>query len=312
MGFWKSFGAFLKASVYDPPFYRSFADRPAGSLVGFFALIVLVAAVMTSFPALRAISSFVFQPSREADTIRQYVLDLYPDWLEFTIKDGRLSMNADSPYAVPMPRGMVAEANDPKLPANLVVINVEKPVELSDFKAYDTLIVLGADQVGIYDENKGKAQIQDISQFLEEPYTMTKGAYAGFVRMFEKAIRGFGTVLLFLIPVVMWMALFVGYLAYLLFAALVIWLAAWLRKARFGYGTAYKAGLVLITVPVIYNAALALGCFRSIPIPMFFTLIIFILAIANLSSDDQAEAAPAEAAAPAAPAAVASEETPQA
>lgn len=311
MWLWQS----LKASVYDKAFYRSMKDRKASLAVGYFALVVFVASLVVSFPALRGVASFVFQPSETVDSIRRQALDLYPDWLELTAEGGKLSMNAESPFAIPMPRG-TTEDGDKSLPANLLVINTDKPIEVSDFEEYDTLIILSEDSIGVVEEEKGKFQIQQISQFLEDgKFTLIKDEYAKFVAKVEKLIKGLGIALLFLIPITVFGGLFVSYLVYLLLGALVIWVAASIRKAKWQYATAYKAGLYLIALPIAYNAFATLGACREVPIPFFFTVLLFVLALINISADPvSAEPVPEAPTvpAPAAPAAPEAEAIPAA
>jgi hypothetical protein len=288
MWLWQS----LKASVYDPVFYRSMKDRRTGPALGYFAVIVFVASLIVSFPALRGISSFVFYPSDEVNSIKQQALDLYPDWLELKAEGGKLSMNAESPFAIPMPHGTI-EGGDQSLPTNLIVINTERPIEVADFEAYDTLIVLGADEIGVIEEKKGKTQIQKIGQFLEDgKFDLAKDEYVKFVNRIEKMIKGFGIVLLFLVPIAVFSGLFVSYLVYLLFGALVIWFAAWARKTHWQYGTAYKAGLYLITLPIAYNALSSFCTTSEVRVPFFFTILLFVIALINISSEKPAVTEP--------------------
>ncbi len=279
MWLWQSF----KASVYDPAFYRSMKERKSSLALGYFALVVFVASLAVSFPAISGIYSFVFHSSEEVNSIRQQVLDLYPDWLELKVEGGKLSMNAESPFAIPMPRGAAEDEGDEPLPANLIVINTEKPIEVSDFDEYDTLIILGEDTIGAIEEEKGKVQIQEIGQFLEDgQFTLVKDEYAKFVAKVEKLIKGFSVALLFLVPIIVFGGLLVSYLVYLLLGALVIWAVSRLCKTNWSYGTAYKAGLYLITVPVVYDALpICLG------IPFVSTAILFCLALINIRQTDE-------------------------
>jgi hypothetical protein len=276
----------FKASVYNPVFYRSMKDRKFGLAFAYFSLIVFVAALIVSLPMMRNIVSFVFQPSQEADAIKQQALDLYPDWLEIRTEGGKLSTNAGNPFALPVPHGM-KEGDTQDLPTNLIVINTEKSIELSDFEAYDTFVIVGADTVGFFDPEKKKVQIQGIGQFLEnERFIIVKDDYVGFVQKIEKIAKGFGVVLLFLVPLAVFSGLFVSYFVYLLFGALVVWLAAWVRKTHWQYATAYKAGLYLITVPMLYNALTSIGVVGELPIPFYFTIVLFVFAIINISALD--------------------------
>jgi hypothetical protein len=278
MWLWQS----LKASVYDPVFYRSMKDRKFGSALGYFSLVVFVAALIVSLPMMRTIASFVFQPSQEAAAIKQQAIDLYPDWLEIQTENGKLSTNAESPFAVPIPHG-IGEDDSQHPPANLIVINTEKPIELSDFETYSTFVILGADTIGFFDPEKKKVQIQEIGQFLEnERFTIVKVEYVGFIQKLEKIVKGFGIMLLFLVPLAIFIGLFMAYLVYLLFGALVVWLAAWARKTHWQYATAYKAGMYLITLPMLFNALTSIGLVSEPPITFYFTIVLFLLAIINI------------------------------
>ena len=166
---------------------------------------------------------------------------------------------------------------------NLLVIDTEKPIDVEDFYTYNTNIILSADSIGILDEEKGKIQIQDLRGAFETPFTVDKAQYTEWIGALEKYLMGFGVVLLFLIPVFLFFGLAIGNALYLLFGALVVWLAAKIRGADWGYGTSYKAGLYLLTVPLLYST---LTSFSVVPdVSFLFTVILLFMTLVNTGKE---------------------------
>lgn len=277
--------------MYDPIFYSQIREKNGSSAFGYFALLVFIFAFFASITPLRGIATFIFQSSEKKDALRREILAVYPDELTLTTKSGKVFMNQPSPYVIPMPAGI---ANAPvtadrvqKLPKNLLVIDTDKPISTDDFDTYDTFAVLSADSIGIFDQEKGKIQIQSLEKILSESYTLDKAQFVSLVGILEKILKAVGIMLLFLLPLFMFSGMMLWYMMYLLFGALIIWLAVKLRGGDWGYGTAYKAGLYLMTLPILFIGFLSVIFSHSITIPFLFTGMLFLVALMNISKDEK-------------------------
>ncbi len=284
----------IKSSVYDPLFYSRIREKRGSSAFGYFALLVFVFAFFASISPLRGIATFIFQSSEKKDAVRQEVLAVYPDELVLTTKGGKVSMNQPSPYTIPVPMVIQNEStkNNQKVPKNLIVINTNKPIGTDDFAVYDTFAVLSADSIGIFDQEKGKMEIQSLEKILNEPYTLDKTQFISFVAMLEKILKVVGVTLLFLLPFFVFFGMMLWYVIYLLFGALIIWIAAKLRGANWDYKTAYKAGLYLMTLPIICVGLMSFISSQSATIPFLFTGILFLATLININKEEKQEELP--------------------
>jgi hypothetical protein len=280
MGFFKT----LKSSVYDPAFYRSVRERKTSSAFGYFALLMLVASLISSAKPVADIAGFIFQPSEKKDVIRNEILSLYPDELSIRFENGTVSTNVAEPFAIPLPYTLEKETdNQQEYPKNLLVIDTTKPISASDFETFDTIAILGRDSIGFHDPEERKTEIQDFGGVSGEPFTLDKDRFVSFVGIAERFAKGFGVALLFLLPIVVFTAKLAGFLLYLLFGALVIWIVAKARGVDWEYGDSYKAGLHLMTLPILYGILSSPPFVPALHIPFLFTAILAISAAINLA-----------------------------
>ncbi len=280
MGLFKT----LKSSIHDPAFYRSIRERKALSAFGYFALLVIVASLISSVKPVADIATFVFRSSEEKDAIRNEVLSLYPDELSIRFEQGTISTNVDEPYAIPLPHALGKEAGErSEYPKNLLVIDTSKPISAGDFETFDTIAILGRSSIGFHDPEERKTEIQDFGGVSGEPFTLDKDRFVSFVGIAERFAKGFGVALLFLLPIVVFTAKLAGFLLYLLFGALIIRIVAKARGTSWGYGDSYKAGLHLMTLPILYGILSSAPFVPILHIPFLFTAILAVTTAINLT-----------------------------
>lgn len=280
MKFWRIF----KSSVYDPSFYRAIGERKTSGAFGYFALLVLVASLIASANPIADVAGFVFQSSGEKDALREEVLSIYPDELEITFKNGEISTNVSEPYSIPFPESLKDKGGeDAEYPENLLVIDTGKSISADDFEALDTFVILGRDSVGVYQPGRKKVQIQNLENASAEYFVLDKGRFTSLLGTAEGFARWFGFALLFLIPFLVFSVWLSGYLLYLLFGALVIWIVAKIRGTPWGYGTSYKAGLHLLTLPILYGVVSSPPFIPELHIHFFFTGLLALAAVINLA-----------------------------
>lgn len=280
MKFWRIF----ESSIYGPSFYRAIVERRAAGAFGYFALLVLIASLMVSANPIADVAEFVFQSSDEKGTLREEVLSIYPDELEITFRNGEISTNVSEPYFIPFPETFKDKGGeDAGYPENLLVIDTGKPISADDFDALDTFVILGRDSVGVYQPGRKKVQIQNMENASAEYFVLDKDRFASFVGTAEGFARWFGFALLFLIPLLIFSLWLSGYLLYLLFGALVIWIVAKIRGAPWGYGTSYKAGLHLLTLPILYGIVSSPPFIPQLYVPFLSTALLALAAAINLA-----------------------------
>lgn len=276
----------LKSSVYGPAFYRAIGERRLLSVFGYFALLILLSSVMTSTVPVVDIATFIFRPSEEKDAIRKEVLALYPEELSVRFENGTISTNVAEPYAIPLPRALKAEIGaTAKYPSNLLVIDTGKAISASDFETLDTIAILSKDSIGFHDSEKNKTEIQSLGNAQQESFVFDHGKFASYVGIIERFAKGFGIALLFLIPLFVFLAKLIVLPLYLVFGALVIWITAKIRGTGWTYGTSYKAGLHLLTLPLLYEIISSDPLIPALHVPFLFTILLGIAAAINMTPD---------------------------
>lgn len=276
----------MRSSVYEPSFYRTIRERPLSSVLGYFVLLILASSLMTSVTPVVDIATFIFRPSEEKDAVRKEILALYPEELSVRFENGTISTNVAEPYAIPLPRVLKEEMGaSEKYPGNLLVIDTGKSISASDFETFDTIAILSKDSIGFHDFENDKVEIRNFGDTPGESFTFDSEKFASYVDMIEKFVKGFGIALLFLVPLFVFFAKLTILPLYLVFGAFVIWIIAKIRGTSWTYGTAYKAGLHLLTLPVLYGIISSDPFIPSLHIPFLFTVILAIAAVINMTPD---------------------------
>jgi len=212
------------------------------------------------------------------------ILEKYPDGLVIKIEKGQVSTNMPEPIFFPFPKSVNEKIE------NLVVIDTGATIEEKEFEKYKTVVLITKNCIASMDSN-GKITLNSVSQMSD--FTLDKSMLASLIKKIKPWLAaGF--------PLVAFFVLIFGYIAvlfklvYLLFAALLIWLIASIKKMDMDYKKSYQAGIHLLTLPLLVF---------SLPLPFLnirflFTGVILILAIVNIKkskSIDLAEAASASA-----------------
>ena len=87
---------------------------------------------------------------------------------------------------------------------------------------------------------------------------------------------------IFLLPVFFYVAYWIGYLIYLIFGAAIVWLVAKQRGYALSYKNAYKAGIYLLPVPLVYDFfVMVLSDFPHVRVPFLFTAFLVAMALRN-------------------------------
>ena len=258
--------------------------RETGESVRYFArLVFLISCILALFPIIAGIGLMTWKQDKVA-AIRTQIVEAFPRDLAVQVKNGEVSTNANEPYAVPQPaalRDMMMRwmKTDTKIPYdanNLLVINTQKPIELTDFRNYGTLAILSKNEIGVFSPTKGSIEIQSLRDVsLERP--LDRQSFGSFIDSGWEVAKTVMIVLLILSPFIIFVAIFILHLIYLIFGALVVWLASSIVRRRSSYGQAYQEGLHLMTLPLIASFVLPF----IFALPFAFTLLLFIMALLN-------------------------------
>jgi hypothetical protein len=270
----------IKQTIYRPDFFVHHSYR-VGSGLKFYSLLLLFFIGLRVLLALPATVQFYQTILSDAwERQEAIVTDLFPEELRLSVNDGIVSTNVTEPYAIPMPQEWRALQGD--MPENLVVINTLSATETDDFARADTLIIIGRDSVGFHNANKGEFRIYDLSgRDGKWPVSVDRQAFAEFVATTSDVVRWVLIIGGIALPFILYAVLWIVYLVYLVFGALVIWAGAKWRGHQITYGDAYVAGMFLFPIPFLYEFLSSYGQGLAGNIPFAFTLLLLVMTLLN-------------------------------
>lgn len=270
-----SFFKSIASSIYNPSFYAEVLKQPFSfSLKYFYKLAALLALLYT------IIAAITFGPQAQGflKNVSSRVLNYYPENLEIKIEKGMASTNMPEPYTLPWPSELPSSAQrSNRSYANLLIIDTQTPFSIDQFKRYDTLAWLLKDSLVVIGDNE-QIRIQGLEKFPNT--TLTKSKVQFFVNKVEPFLRAVTPLLVIMIFIAL-LFFFSFQLVYLLFGALVIWIAVKIKKYPLMYGKAYQVGLHAITLPLLVNALWYLTGIKSGK-PFLFTLLLVIVVFLNI------------------------------
>jgi len=288
MSFWKR----LRASAYDPEMYRRIRREPFGKSVKYFLLFSGLVAAVFSLVILIRVGMFVY--GGEATTFIQNVQSAYPQELEVTIDNGNVSTNVEEPYRIPMPEKWQEEAEMPsgERLENLVVIDTSSTVSKEAMERYDTGVLVGSDTIGYYSDNAGTVEIRSIGGVgKDKPVIINAASVESVTDTAWKFARTLGMLILAVVlPMFLFSGFVIGNALYLVFGALVIWLASRSRGAKYSYKESYKTGLTMISLPFAASALWMALPGAVLHIPFLRTIVLVIVAFANIAPETSPEA----------------------
>ena len=273
----------IQRLIERPKFFTSL-DFTRGRTFRFYSFLILiftVASVVISIPEAFRFASAV--ASKEWHDQTAVVTRLYPDDLEIRMVNGTISTNAEEPLAIPFPESWRTQQERSAMPENLLVIDTTKSIALEDFAEKKTSLILGKNTLGAWDQQKGKADIYDLGgKSGEGSLLLTKEKYAMFVSRVSSVLQKVFLFGIFLLPVFFYVAYWIGYLVYLIFGAAIVWLVAKQRGYALSYKNAYKAGIYLLPVPLVYDFfVMVLSDFPHVRVPFLFTAFLVAMALRN-------------------------------
>lgn len=268
----------MKSYIYRPAFFaeRPFRFRPA---LRFYAILVLVFVglqILVTLPGTVQFFRTVFSENWQKQ--RAIVQSIFPAELVLTVTDGAVSTNVAEPYALPVPTAWQSPRSD--MPENLVVINTKKPIETGDFSKENTAFIISEHGFGYHDFKKGEFRIYDTRDTQwRETFSADKTGYDALIAKVFHYLRIALIIGVVILPFLLYGMFFVGLLIYLIFGALLVFLAAKIKNWPLSYGQAYVAAIYLLPVPLLYDVFLTAMPRWYHGAPFAFSFLLFIMAL---------------------------------
>ncbi|MDO8664791.1 MAG: DUF1189 family protein [Candidatus Liptonbacteria bacterium] len=264
----------IKKSIYGPEFYKELQSKSLSfSFKYFYALASVLAVIATaqfSFQAIPSVTAFLAGLGPE-------IVNSYPNELVITIKNGQASSNVAEPYFIKTPESIRNE-NYRNVPAteNFVVIDTKNQFTEENFTKYNSFAVVTKTSLAFRKDNGG-IEIKSLKEMPD--WTIDRASVASFVGKIQPFIKFSGPFFV-LISFIGFMLFFSAELIYLLFAALLIWIIAKIKKLPLGYKKSYQAGLHIMTLPLLFGVVSTLLNIH-ISIPFFTTIVVVVVALIN-------------------------------
>lgn len=267
----------IKNIFYRPEFFRR-QEFTGGQALGFYSLSILFLVLGFSLlliPVIFGVNRFFDSATWQEQ--KAIIQNLYPDDLVLTFDNGKLTTNQSAPIAIPFPKEWSGKDGHP---TNLLVIDRDAEVSRKAIERNDTFILANETEIGFSDTNKGKTEIiafakMDINKKIE----VTNSNFDYWV--IERGSSIVQRAVLFLmsvLPLLMYLGLWIGYIVYSLFGALIVWLAAHIRDHKLHYGQAYASTLYLLPASFVVSLLMSAIAFH---IPLLFTIVLFGMALLN-------------------------------
>lgn len=277
----------IKAIFYRPEFFRS-QSFTTNQAISFYSLTVLVVVGIMLLAMLPGAFTFVESVrSGEWQAQKAIVQNLYPDDLKLTVKRDTITTNQNEPVVIPFPDAWMNLAEcgphrckQNEVPANLLVIDTERPINRTDFATLDTVAILGAQEIGFQNPERGETRFFNLKELnLNENFTVTASMYREMVEKGFKVLQIGVFIFIFLVPGFLYVGYWVSHLFYALFGALIVWLAASMQGHKLRYGQAYRSTLYLLAAPMLVTVFISsMTGSRGV---FLFTLMLFIMALVN-------------------------------
>lgn len=277
----------LKNIFYRPDFFRR-QEFTAGQTLSFYSLSVLFLVLGLSLiliPAAWGINRFF--ESAQWQEQKQIIETLYPDGLVLTLEHGKLTTNQAAPVVIPFPKEWVKDGQCRKkkhceqreLPVNLLVIDKSAELSRKAIESRDTLVLASETEIGMSNPRRGETRIFSTAEFnFDQKIVVNKDSFVYWINRGASIVQTAILFLLAVLPLIMFVVLWVGYIMYSLLGALVVWLAAHIRNHRLTYGRAYLSTLYLLPASFLMMVVMSAMSYR---IPLLFTIILFGMALLN-------------------------------
>lgn len=278
----------IQRIIQRPKFFTSL-EFVQGRTIRFYSLLILIFTLVSVAISLPGAFRFVeIITSQDWQNQTSIIIELYPDELEIRFTEGIISTNAEEPFAIAFPESWRTHEEGARMPENILVIDTMKSIALEDFATKKTMLILGKSTLGFWDEEESSVSIYDLESKAEsESFVLTKTEYAQFIAQASSVFQKVLLIGILFLPVFLYIAYWVSYLVYLLFGACIVWIAAKIRGYKLSYKNAYKAGLYLLPIPLVYDFfVVLLSDFPHVRVPFLFTAFLFAMTLRNFPKEN--------------------------
>lgn len=280
----------IQKIFYRPEFFRR-QEFTGGQALGFYSLSILFLVLgftLILIPGIWGVNRY-FESANWQEQ-KAIIKSLYPDDLVLTFEDGKLSTNQAGPVVIPFPTEWEPQRGDcmtvacqeerDAFPANLLVIDGEAEVSRKAIERNDTFILASETEIGFSDSRKGKTEIIALTKIeTDKKIEITNSNFDYWVIERGSVLIQRATLFIMsVLPLLMYLGLWIGYIVYALFGALIVWLAAHIRNHPLRYGQAYASTLYLLPASFVVSLLMSLLGFH---IPLLFTFVLFGMAMLN-------------------------------
>ncbi len=263
-----------RGSIYNPQFYRELLTKPFSYSLKYYSaftlLLIVVLTIATSIP-------LIARANKVAREFPKKFFEYIPDQLEVTVTKGIVSTNVEEPFSFPVPT-VFRESLDKEGITNLLVIDTLTPFSIAQFDDFKTLAWLGSSQWVYRDTNEGGLKIQPLDPKVSLVVNETK--LRGYESTLSKYYRYIGPIIALIIFITLCF-IYVGYLVYLLFGALLVFFMLKVMKSEVAYSKAYQIGLHAVTLPILLQVLFTLSGIPLFNIPFIPTLILLTIVYIN-------------------------------
>lgn len=260
----------IRSSWYDPHFYEEIGQQTIGKAIGLFFFLGTVGMLVTFVGAAPNIVRFAYSdvPAR--------VAAVYPDDLEITVENGRVSVNKELPYYVPN----TLFATDTIQYIAVFDLNNTLPVSIKEVST----IALFKDAYVILPGQNDTQQITPYTELGTTTGTLHKGMISSLVEKinpyFTYGVLGialFAGVGMVFFGGLLWTTF---HMVYVMVPASLVWLLQILQKSRPPFFSAYMQALYA-TIPVAI-LSFAASFLLQVQLPWFgYTAIVLLIVVAN-------------------------------
>ena len=236
-------------SVVSPKYYGEILKTPFEFSLKYYAVLVLIAAVITS------VGTYFIEAPKIRSTFQNALSEaekVYPDDLVFTIEAGEWEINQPQPLIIPFP-GTYTNEDKAKLPSNLVVF--DKNGTVGDLEKYSTAILVNEKNLLI--KKAGEPGVYPLKDLPDA--TLDKGKVVGAIGDVRK-VSGWILPPILIIPVfaglMVYYSIFRG--AYLIIVGGLLFILGRALKDGVSYKSAFRIALHTMTLPVLIDTVFSL------------------------------------------------------
>lgn len=261
----KTFYRTFVKSLTKPAYYKDILSAKFSFSLKYLALLLFLISLFSTFKL--AINFISLKPKLPefADTLKKVIVDIYPDKLVVTHKGGKISTNVEEPYFIDMPESGKSWKTGSR---HFFAIDTKGTVE--EFEKYDSVILL-TDEFAVMPDNQNQQNGYKIYPLKDWLKDVPEGAFINKAIYQELVIRILPVIdvlpryltiaaifIILLAPFFVMSVALSGYMLYLLFLTLVLWIIAKTMKKDLSYGKTYQLSLHGLTLPILISSLISL------------------------------------------------------